>query len=309
MLSLSATVLLVISLTAAVTFYISNSLFAKKISKTSADYYVYMIIQGVVCAAVAVASSGGIRGVSLYSVVFGVVFGITVAVQLLLNLKALAIGPFSYTSVLVSLSTVIPTLSGLFWGEKIDAMQIIGILLMVVCIILSTDRNADDSGKKITAKWLVCCLGSSVTNGLMGVMQKMHQTSIHKDESAVFLCVTMVTLALFACVTLLLVKINNKKSDDSKIYLKFKPLHILIPVLAGVALGLCHVINLNLSGRLDAAVLFPIVNICPLVLTTVAATVLFNERLSKLRWMGIAIGILSTLFVSGVMSSVIEKIF
>ncbi len=308
MLSLSATVLLVISLASAVTFYISNSLFAKKISKTDADYYVYMIIQGAVCAVVAVVSSGGIGGTSMYSVVFGVIFGVTVAVQLLLNLKALAIGPFSYTSVLVSLSTVIPTLSGLFWGEKIDLMQITGIILMVICIILSTDRNADDGSKKITARWLVCCLGSSVTNGLMGVMQKMHQTSAHKNESAVFLCVTMITLAAFALVTLLLTKVRNKNSENSKICMKLKLSHILIPVLAGVSLGLCHVINLNLSGRLEAAVLFPIVNICPLVLTTVAATVLFKERLSKLRWLGIAIGILSTLFVSGVMGSVIGKI-
>lgn len=304
MLSLSAYILLIISLAAAVAFYIANSLFAKKISKTNADYYVYMIIQGVVCAAVAVISSGGFGAFSLYSVIFGIIFGLAVAGQLLLNLKALAIGPFSYTSVLVSLSTVIPTLSGLFWGETIDFMQIIGILLMIVCILLSTDKQTGD--KKITGKWLICCLSSAVLNGLLGVIQKMHQSSSHKDESAIFLFVTMLTLSLFAFFALIITKKN--KTEDSVITMRFTPSHIIIPVLAGISLGLCHVINLNLSGRLEAAVLFPIVNICPLILTTIAATVLFKERLSKKRWIGLAVGILSTLFVSGVAGSILEKL-
>lgn len=304
MLSLPAFILLAISLIAAVFFYITNSLFAKKISQTNADYYVYMIIQGIVCAAVAVVSAGGLGEFSIYSVIFGIIFGIAVAAQLLLNLKALAIGPFSYTSVLVSLSTVIPTLSGLFWGETIDFMQIMGIFLMVVCILLSTERNTDD--KKITVKWLLCCLSSSVLNGLLGVIQKMHQSSVHKGESSAFLFVTMLTLSLFAFFALVIIK--KGKLPDSVVTMRFKPSHLIIPVMAGVSLGLCHVINLNLSGRLEAAVLFPIVNICPLVLTTIAATMLFKERLSKLRWVGIAVGIISTLFVSGVVSSILEKL-
>ena len=238
--------------------------------------------------------------------IFGIIFGLTVVAQLWLNLKALAIGPFSYTSVLISLSTVIPTLSGIFWDEKITYMQMIGIVLMVICILLSADK--DNSQKKVTTKWLVCCLSSAVLNGVVGVMQKIHQTSAHKEESPIFLVVTMITMALFGAVMFIVTRARDKNSPEAAVSFDFKKAsHILIPVCAGVALSLCHVINLNLSGRLDAAVLFPIVNICPLVLTTFAAMILFNERLSARRWVGIAIGILSTLFVSGVMGTLVEK--
>ncbi len=306
MLTLPIPVLLALTLAAAVTFYISNSLFAKKISKTDSDYYIYLMIEGIVCAVVAVASSGGIGKISLYSILFGVLFGITVIAQLLLNLKALAIGPFSYTSVLISLSTVIPTLSGLFWNETISGMQVIGIVLMVACILLSVDRQQTDDAKKVTKKWLVCCLTSAVLNGAVGVMQKIHQSSPHKEESPVFLCSTMITLSLVALVMLIINRQKHKGTDKAAISFKFKKIsHVAIPICSGISLGLCHVINLFLSGKLDAAVLFPVVNICPLVLTTVAATILFKERLSKLRWVGLAIGILSTLFVSGVVSSLI----
>ena len=308
MLQLSEGLLLVISLAAAVMFYISNSMFAKKISKTNSDYYIYMIIEGLVCAIGVVLASGGIGEISAYSIIFGIIFGLTVVGQLWLNLKALAIGPFSYTSVLISLSTVIPTLSGIFWNETITYMQMIGIVLMVICILLSSDK--DSSQKKVTTKWLVCCLTSAVLNGVIGVMQKIHQSSPHKDESPIFLVVTMLTMALFGVIMLIVTRSKGKESPDYAVSFDFKKVsHILIPVSAGIALSLCHVINLNLSGRLDAAVLFPIVNICPLVLTTFAARILFNEHLSAKRWVGIAIGILSTLFVSGVMGTLVERIF
>ncbi len=303
MLLLPEPTLLALSITAAVAFYIVNSFFAKKISKTDPDYYIYLMVQGVVCAIIAVAASGGLGSISWYSIIFGVIFGVVTVCQLLFNLKALAIGPFSYTSVIVSLSTIIPTLSGLFWGEKIGTMQMIGIVLMVICILMSTDKSTEN--KKVTTKWLVFCLLASVFNGLMGIIQKMHQTSIHKDESPVFLCSTMITLAIFSAFMLVLKMKQNTGKPEGKITLRLKPSHIIIPLLAGVSYALCHVINLNLSGRVPAAVLFPLINISPLVLTTVVATIMYKERLSTKRWIGIAIGILSTFFVSGVLSTLL----
>ena len=55
-------------------------------------------------------------------------------------LKAFDIGPFSYTMVIASLSTIIPALSGFFFfNETISVVQIIGMILMVICFIFSVD--------------------------------------------------------------------------------------------------------------------------------------------------------------------------
>ena len=308
MLQLKAGVLLAITLAGLVVVYISNSMFAKKISKTNADRYVYLITQSLICAIGVIVVSGGVGEVSLYSVICGMMFGLTAFFQMWFNLKALEIGPFSYTAVIISLSAVIPTLSGIFWNETISFMQMIGIVLMVICILFSVDK--DNSQKKMSTKWLVYSLASSVLNGVAGILQKIHQTSPYKDETTIYVVAAMSAMVLLGAVMLIAAKARGKNSRESTITFDFKKAsHILIPVSAGVALSFCHVINLNLVGRLDAAVFFPIGNICPLVLTTFAAMILFKERLSARRWVGIAIGILSTLFVSGVMGTLVERMF
>lgn len=303
MLSLSITFLLVISFAASVISYITNSLFSKRISATESDFNVFMIFQGIICGATILIISGGIGEASAFSVLLGILFGAVCAVQTLSYLKAIAIGPLSYSMVMVSLSTVIPTLSGIFWGETITAMQIVGIVLMIVCIALSPEKNKDAEEKKASMKWLALCMLSTVLNGAVGVLQKVHQTSgAHKDELPVFLICAFATSVLISAAILVVRKIKHKNEECTKISFRFKLSHILITLGAGASLGFCHVVNLFLSGKLPAAVLFPIINICPMVLTSVAAMFLFNERLSVKRWIGIAIGILSTLFVGGVIT-------
>ena len=75
MLQLKAGVLLAITLAGLVVVYISNSMFAKKISKTNADRYVYLITQSLICAIGVIIVSGGVGEVSLYSVICGMMFG------------------------------------------------------------------------------------------------------------------------------------------------------------------------------------------------------------------------------------------
>ena len=68
-------------------------------------------------------------------------------------------------------------------------------------------------------------------------------------------------------------------------------------VLSGVFVAINNKFNLYLSGVLDAAVFFPIVNGGGLVLTSVASVILFREKLSKKQWIGVIIGILSVILI------------
>lgn len=82
-------------------------------------------------------------------------------VQSLANLGALAIGPWSYTAVINSFSTVITAFSGyLFWDESISKTKIIGIVLMVICLSLATAKDKDK--KRASLKWLLFALVASL---------------------------------------------------------------------------------------------------------------------------------------------------
>ena len=70
-----------------------------------------------------------------------------------------------------------------------------------------------------------------------------------------------------------------------------------IMLASGVCVAVNNKLNLYLSGVMDSAVFFPIVNGGGLVLTTLAAVLLFKEKLSTKQWIGVVIGIASVVFL------------
>ncbi len=226
----------------------------------------------------------------------GIVFGLLVLAQTYTHMQALEIGPFSYTSVILSLATLISALSGLFFGESIDILQYLGMGVMVLCIVFSIDRTKKDD-KKSSIKWLIIALISCISDGLVGVMQKIHQNSEYKAQNVVFLISAFVFMAIASALIWLA---QRKKAED-----KFIPdkKQILWSGLCGAFLAAPHVANLFLAGALPSAVFFPIFSTGTLILTLIAATLIFKDKLSRLQWVGIVLGIISSLLVSGTVSA------
>ena len=73
---------------------------------------------------------------------------------------------------------------------------------------------------------------------------------------------------------------------------------IALMLLVGGGCAVNNKLNLYLSGVLDSAVFFPIVNGGGLVLTTFASSVLFKEKLNTKQWIGLIVGIVSVLFLA-----------
>lgn len=277
---------------------ITKNMFTKSVSQSTLGTWFYVLFQSIACAVLIPILSGGFGEISTYSILTGILFGAVCCGQVITLLKALPLGPFSYSMVIVSLATLIPTLSGPFFGETITLSQGFGIVLMVLCVIFSSDKKKEDESRKANAKWLVWCLVSTVLNGMIGVLQKVHQASVHKDELPVFLVSSFVFSAVLCAV---MVAVEHKRSPERE-PVPFTKKGVLIPLLGGITLAFPHAINLHLAGIMPAAVMFPLVNVCPLMLTTLIAATFFRERLSVRRWIGFAIGVVSTLFVSGTIS-------
>lgn len=239
---------------------------------------------------------GAITDFSLASAGLGILFGILVLAQSYTYMWALEVGPFSYTSVIVSLASLIAALSGIFFGESIDAFQYIGMGIMVFCIIFSTDKN--NGGRRSSLKWLAIALISCLTNGFVGVMQKIHQSTEYRAQSAAFLLSAFAFMTVFSALIWLY---ERKKAGEER----FDPsaTQILFALGSGATFAVPHVANLHLAGAMPSAVFFPIVNTGGLILTLLAATLLFKERLTRLQWLGIVLGIISSLFVSGTVSA------
>ena len=235
--------------------------------------------------------------------VFSVLLGAALAVANILSLEGLlqaqACGSFAYTSVIVALSAIIPSMSGpVLFGEKVTVSQFAGIGLMIICIILSPGNDGGER-RAVNLKWLLFCTVAFVFSGAVGVVQKIHQNSAaHKAEMPALLLTCFFVSFALSGIRLITERGRMKKSGESLNKLTLAVL--LFPAVSGLCFAFPHTINLFLSGRLASVVFFPTINLCPMLLTMLYAVFGFKERLTAKQWAGIAVGILSTVFVSGI---------
>lgn len=272
------TAFLILSISSAV---LQNGIFnfvCKKSLKTNDDIYKFNIFAYAVCILVfGILTLNG--KISLYTVLLGMLFGVITALSSLYKMLALSKGPMHITLLITTSSMIIPTLSGVFFGEKFSLLKLIVVFILIYFIYLSVGKGNDG---KINKSWVIYCLFTFVFIGSIGVIQKIHQTSVHKSEISGFLFVSF-----FISLIISGLRIKDKKN--------FKDKKKLIPLamICGVCTFTMNFVNLKLSGLLPSQLFFPLVNGSAIVLSSVMSVVLFKERLSKRQTVGLIGGILS----------------
>lgn len=276
--------------------------FCKKELAGNSDLYVFNTANSVLSAitlAVVAAVSGSLCVPSMYTLLMGTVFGMATGLCAILCMIALESGPLSYTNVIVSCAMVIPALSGLvLYGEPVSAWQYVGIALMVVSFICAVDGENGSSGASL--KWLLLCIGAFICSGSVGVMQKLHQNSVHKEELGVFLVTAFVVSALFSLA--MTFYFNRKRGERITVLSgkKFKKFAV-ISFISGVGFALVNQINMYLAGVMDAIIFYPVVNGASMILTTAAGILFWKEKLSKRQWFGLIMGGIAILLLCNIL--------
>lgn len=243
--------------------------------------------------------SGTLCAPSVYTLALSVAFGLATALCAILHMKALENGPLSYTSVICSCAMVIPALSGLmFFGESVTALQYVGIMLMLVSFACAVDRQNDESG--MTFKWMLICLGSFLFSGGVGVMQKAHQSSPHKDELGIFLVIAFVISAIFSAALSMYYKYKKCRRITVLSGEKLRKF-VVVGAVSGVGIALCNQINMYLAGVMDAIIFYPVVNGAGMLLTTAAGLIFWKEKLSTKQRIGLAAGAAAIFLLCGVL--------
>ncbi len=275
-----------------------KKLYTTKVSAKLSSGFVYNAVNGLT-AALILFFWGGFGSPSAFTVVLGVIFGTVTALQGVANIAALHVGPMSYTSVIISFSTLISALSGvMFFHESMQWPQGVGILLMLVSLALAAKSGGDQ--KRANLKWFLLCLVTFFATGGIGVMQKVHQSSQWRDELSAFLIIAFAASATLCAIFALLLKAKEPAPEAESEGVKSRGrMWMLLGILlvSGACVALTNRFNLYLSGVMDSAVFFPIINGGGLVLTATSAVVIFHERLTKKQWIGVALGIASVVFL------------
>ena len=282
-------ILLAISLFAGLAYGLCRKYGMEKYIFCPRDTYLFNVISGTVTT-VLIAVMMAIRGEfsqmpSFYTVLLGTVFGIVTVLSAIVNMKALGIGPMSYTSVICSCSMIIPSLFGLFRGESLSLIQDIGIVMMLLCMILSVGGKKDE--RAANRLWFFLCLLAFFLVGSIGIMQQIHQTSPYKSELDAFLLIAFLISSAYALICFLFCR---RQETAKPVRLSSCKPFFFLALLTGAGVAACNVINLYLSGVMPAAVFFPVVNGGGLILSALSGIILFRETFSAKRWTGLAIG-------------------
>ncbi|MBQ8408183.1 MAG: EamA family transporter [Clostridia bacterium] len=252
---------------------------------------------GCIVSAIVLLLWGGIESLSLLTVLLGILFGLLISLQSLTVMKALQIGPMSYTMVIVNCSTVISAVSGvLFFHESIGLWQIVGIVLMLFSFAFAVEKKADE--KKASLKWLIFSILAFFMTGGIGIMQKVHQNLPCRAEINAFLVFAFIASFLISAALMLVYRAREGQPIFERTAQgRVNWFLVSVMLVSGVLVAANHKLNLYLSGIMDSAVFFPIVNGGGLVLITLTAVVAFREKLTLKQWIGVGFGVLSVLFL------------
>lgn len=281
-------VMLIVSMAACLGFSVLQKIFSQKANLGLFGNFLFTAVGSLVAALVLFCTGGLGESVSLFTVLLALAFGAVNAAQTVATVAALRHGPLSYTSVIVSLSTIITALSGLFFfGEGLALTHLFGIAMMVATFILAVEKKEGE--KKAGIKWFLLTMVAFAACGGVGLMQKTHQSSAFKEEINAFLLIAFAFSFLFSLVASFFF-LPGQKKEVRALSRKTWILLGAVAVLSGVALALNHKFNLYLSGIMPSAVFFPLVNGVQLIAATLVSLFLFRERLSVKQWIGMAIG-------------------
>ena len=218
---------------------------------------------------------------SLYTVCLGIVFGIVTMISNFYRVLALANGPTHITILITTASMIIPTMSGVVMGlEQFRPLKLVAIAVLIFFIYLSSKKDKDS---KIGKGWALYCGLAFIFQGIIGVIQKIHQSSVHKNELFPFLFVSFTVSFIFASF------MGYRKKTDTD----FGKVHYTLAAICGICVFAMNFLNLRLSGILPSQLFFPAVNGTTIILTSIVSVAIFKEKLTKLQFIGLIGGLLS----------------
>ena len=200
----------------------------------------------------------------------------------------------SVVSVATKMSVAIPVLFGIFlYDEGTGLIKILGIVLALIAVYLSSIKKKE--GIMIRKRNLIFPLLVFFGSGIIDTSLKYLETTyVAGDDVALF------SSTIFAIAGIIGITILIFQAFQGKLHLRFRNL------LGGIALGIPNfgsiyflVLALRTPG-VESSIIFPLNNVAIVMISTLLGILLFEEKMLKKNWIGIAVAVLSIILISSV---------
>ena len=247
--------------------------------------YTYVLVAVLAAIAVFFVTSGGAlefrADVALYSLLFAVGY----STSMITGFLAIKTGSLSLSALIMQYSLFIPAAYGIIaLGEEPKITIFIGVVLLVVSLMLVTLKGKEE-GIRPTLKWALFAGLSFVGNGTCATVQKVQQFDFGGQYKSEFM---IMGLGISVCFLLLLVLVYERR--DLAYNLRKGG---LISACSGACNGTCNFLIMVLVGMLPASVMYPVISAGGTIATSLAALLIYREKLSRKQLLGLGLGILS----------------
>ena len=255
------------------------------LSKKGSIYQFNLLCSTVWCVCLFVAS-GGIVCLDKSVLLWGCVYGVTQALFVLCKTTAMNSGSVSVTTLIGNCSLVISvTFCLLLWREPITPGDILGLLLLIVGIVLTTYKKKQ--GEHFTRRWGISAFFFLVFGAGVGMIFKAFSKSVSAEKAADMMLVAALVMMLFYAAILLLrreLKVVKSLKSQGRTF-------VIVSLICGLLGCLYNRLNIFLSGNLSSIVFFPVFNGGVVVLSAVLSIILLRERPGLRRCIGLLFGI------------------
>ncbi len=279
-----------------------TKLFEQSIAQNRTATLVMMSVTGIIGTLIFLAANGFSVAISPISAIWAVVFALVMIPYYMIGIKALSLGSLAVYSMFMMLGgMLLPFFYGvLFLKEAPSAAQIVGTVLLTICIIMQAVFQNDGmiknkNGKKVNrCIFFVLCLSIFFLNGMTGVIAKAHEISPDTVDEKSF---TVIYCLLISVMSLVILGISFLKDRSAKLAIiknsvKLRPLAIMAMIGAAAYGG--NFLQLLAADTVPASVQFPLVSGGVIVLSALVSAFAFKEKISKKEWLSIAGAFIST---------------
>ena len=220
-----------------------------------------------------------VQGISFSSNVIlpSLLFGICFAFATLGFAKCMDMGYMSLSAVIINLSLILPVMfSWTFMGERVTLKAVIGLVLIIITLILSslsTDRGFKEKNKK----WLFYIIIAFLANGSSAIVQKQFMSLAYLTASIIFLATYI---------------FKDLKSDVKiKEQVKNPVMLLLLAFISGLGSfggnGLLGV----LCDKVNGGILYPCINGGLSIVSALSSFLIFKETLTSKKIIALCSGI------------------
>jgi drug/metabolite transporter (DMT)-like permease len=200
-------------------------------------------------------------------------------------------------SVANKLSLIIPVvLSVYLYGETVQGWKLAGVIFALIAVILTCYRTRATEAKmgKAVRKWeyflpFILFIGSGLLDALINHVQKLYVTEENKNA---YLISGFLSAAVIGSVLLVIQYINGRQ--------KFAFRHLAAGIIIGIPnyFSIWCLVRFLKQSPWQSSASIPVNNMGIVLFSSVAAWLLFRERLSRVNWAGIILSLIAIYLIA-----------